>query len=167
MSTTSDLMGLGMSPALAARLGNTPASISGVGTAQTGAGAINGPMTLATPTVGNTAFVLANTISTGRPVWVWNQSSTITALVFPPSGGKINNGSANASVSIPPLTGAVFQLGNGAGVSVENWGAIIGGAGQPNPAPLRRSRTHPGNSCWPPLRCPDRSNFPWPHRGET
>ena len=127
MSTTLELMGLGMAPALADRLGNNPVSVSGNGTAQTGATSLGGASVfLATPTSSNTAFVLKNTISTGRPVWFWNVSSSQTALVYPPSGGTINVGSANASVSVPPLSGGVFQLQNGEGVTSETWGAIIG-----------------------------------------
>jgi hypothetical protein len=126
MSTTADLMGLGMSPALAERLGNTPATLAGAGTAQTGAAQLHTPVTLATPTGGQTAYLLTSTFSTGRPLYFWNTSATVTALVFPPSGGTINGGSANASVSVPPLSGALFQLENGSGVAAETWGAIIG-----------------------------------------
>jgi hypothetical protein len=40
MSTVEDLMGLGMPGPLAARIGNSPKTVAGVGTAQTGAAAI-------------------------------------------------------------------------------------------------------------------------------
>jgi hypothetical protein len=128
MSTTADLMGLGMPAALAGRIGYTPASVSGAGTSQSAGTVLYGEaLWLATPTSSATAFTLSNAISSGRPVYFWNQSATYTALVFPPTGGTINNGSANASVSIPPLSGAEFQLGNGAGSTAENWGCIYGG----------------------------------------
>ena len=127
MSTTADLMGLGMSPALAGRLGNTPQSVAGNGTTQTGATTLaGGAVFLATPAASNTAFVLSNAISTGRPVYFWNQSASQTALIYPPSGGKINGGSTNASISVAALSGAILQLENGAGVAAESWGAIIG-----------------------------------------
>lgn len=130
MSTPQDLMGLGLPPALASRLGYQPATVAGVGTTQTGAALIATALTLAGPTSSNTAFVLSNALSTGRPVFVWNTSATLTALVFPPSGGKINGGSTNAAVSLPPGYGAMFQLQNGAGVAAETWGAIVAnGAG--------------------------------------
>lgn len=127
MSTTQDLMGLGMPGPLASRLGNTPASYSGAGTAQTGATSIASPVAVITPTSSNTAFVLTSAFSTGRPIWVWNQSSSQTALVYPPTGGTINGGSANASVSVPPLSGATFQLYNGSGNAAETWGCNFGG----------------------------------------
>lgn len=126
MSTTQDLMGLGMPAALASRLGNNPASIAGVGTVQTGAANIAAPVALITPASGNTAFILTSSFSTGRPVWVWNQSTTLTALIYPPSGGSINGAATNAAVELPPLSSAVFQLLNGSGVAAENWGAHYG-----------------------------------------
>ena len=127
MSTAADLMGLGMPAPLASRLGNTPQSVSGNGTAQVGATSFGGGgLFLATPTSSNTAFILSNALSTGRPVWFWNQSASQTALIFPPVGGKINGGSTNASVSVGPLNGAIFQLENGSGVAAESWGALIG-----------------------------------------
>lgn len=129
MSTALELMGLGMPPALASRLGNTPASVNGNGTGQTGATLINSPVNLITPSSGNTAFVLSNSLSTGRPVWLWNQSTTVTALVFPPSGASFVGGSANGSISIPPATGAVVQLLNGEGVSAELWGVNLSAVG--------------------------------------
>lgn len=124
MSTTADLMGLGLPPALASRLGINPATLAGIGTAQVGAAVTGTPMVLATLSAGNTAFQLNPAFSTGRPVWFWNTSATLTALVFPPPGGTINGGAANASVSVPPLSGAIFQLQNGSGVAAEQWGAI-------------------------------------------
>jgi hypothetical protein len=134
MSTTADLMGLGFPPALAGRLGNTPQSISGNGTSQTGATKISGGgLFLITPTSSNTAFVLDGTLSTGRPVYLWNQSASQTALIFPPTGGKINGGSTNASVSIGTNAGAILQLLNGSGTSSEIWGANLTSSSSTNP----------------------------------
>jgi hypothetical protein len=137
MSTTADLMGLGMPPALAGRLGNTPQTIAGVGTSQTGAGALSGGgLFVLTPTSSNTAFVLSNATSTGRPVYVYNSSATYIATIFPPSGGSINGGATNAGFTIPPLSGMLFQLVNGAGVPAETWYTIgNGGADVNSPVP--------------------------------
>lgn len=118
-----------MSVALAARLGNNPATIAGAGTTQGAATPIKGQtVNLLAPTSGNTAFVLSLTFSTGRPVYAWNTSASFTALVFPPSAGTINGQSANASVSLAPGTGGMFMLANGSGVASENWWGI-GSAG--------------------------------------
>lgn len=129
MSTTADLTGLGMPPALAERLGNTPASVSGAGTTQGTATTLRGSLFLATPTASNTGFILSNLISTGRPVRVFNRSATVAAIVYPPSGGAINGGSANAGVTIPPNGMGEFNLLNGNGVAAEAWGAAITSAG--------------------------------------
>lgn len=127
MSTTADLMGLGMPPALADRLGNNPSTVAGVGTTQTGAAAIKRGVVLATVTSTNNSFVLSSGTSTGAVLWFYNTSASQTAYVFPPSGGTINGGAANAGVAIPPLSGATFQLQNGSGVAAETWGAFFGG----------------------------------------
>lgn len=125
MSTTLELMGLGMPPALAGRLGNTPATIAGVGTTQTGAALINVPVVVATAAdASHVAFVLSNTLSTGRPVWVFNTSGQ-TISIFPPSGGTINGGSANAAQTIVTNKSAVFMLLTGEGVASETWGAVV------------------------------------------
>lgn len=99
MSTVQDFMGLGMPGPLANRIGNTPATLAGVGTAQTGAAAIQTALTNATTAGGATAFVLPSSASLGRAFYFFNSSAT-TALVFPPSGGNINGGSTDASFSV-------------------------------------------------------------------
>lgn len=126
MSTTADLMGLGMPPGLADRLGITPASLAGNGTAQTGATKVSGAaLNLVTPSGGNTAFVLSANYSTGRPIYIFNVSATTAALIFPPSAGTINGNSANASVSLAANKGGIFILGNGSGVAAEQWLALL------------------------------------------
>lgn len=146
MSTTQDLMGLGMPPALADRLGNNPSTVAGVGTTQTGAALIKRGVVLAAPTASNTAFLLSSGTSTGGVLWFYNTSASQTALVYPPSGGAINGGSANASVSIPPLSGATFQLENGSGVAAEAWGCMFGGTVAPTLTPSFTNLTVGPNS---------------------
>jgi len=129
MSTVQDLTGLGLPGAVAARLGNTPTILNGSGTTQVGATNLQTHLALLNPTTGNIAFVLSNQISTGAPVWCWNQSATVSANIFPPFGGKINGGATNANITVSALTGVVFQLLNGQGVTTESWGALIPGSG--------------------------------------
>lgn len=126
MPLTSDLTGLGMAPGLASLLGNTPASISGNGTSQANGRKIGGTaLNLVTPSGGATAFTLLKPLHTGTPIWVFNVSASTAALIFPPSGGKINGGSTDASISIAANKGAVLMLGSGAGISAELWYAIL------------------------------------------
>lgn len=127
MPQTSDLTGLGMSPGLASLLGNSPQTIAGVGTTQTTGAKIGGlHLNLLGPTGGQTAFTLLNTVKTGTPIWLFNTSGATAALVFPPSGGNINGGSTNASISIAANKGAMLMLGNGSGIPAEHWYAILG-----------------------------------------
>lgn len=132
MATTADLMGLGMPAALAGRLGNNVTALAGIGIVQTGAAAIKTGVTVAAPTAGNTAFILDSTGATTRIYFFWNASASQTAIVFPPSGGNINGGAANASVSVAPLSGVIFQLSSGSGVPAEVWWALFGGASAAN-----------------------------------
>lgn len=108
MSLTSDLTGVGMAPQQAERLGlSSLTTIAGVGTAQSGAANINVNNVLATTTAGQTAFVLPESAELEVPYFVTNSTAT-AALVFPPSGGTINAGSANASVSIAQNLARMF-----------------------------------------------------------
>ena len=108
MSTVLDFMGLGMPGPLANRLGNTPATVAGVGTAQTGGATLQTTATLATTSSGQTAFVLPSGASLGRPFWFFNSSAT-TALVYPPSGGAIQGGSTDAAFSVAQNKTVIFM----------------------------------------------------------
>lgn len=99
MTTTTDLIGLGFPAALASAEGFQIATLAGVGTAQSGGAAIGTNMTLVTTSSGQTAVVLPASVPLASPFYVYNNSAT-AALLFPPTGCTIDNGSANASVSI-------------------------------------------------------------------
>lgn len=105
-----DLMGVGLPQEQATRIGlSNLTTIAGVGTAQSGAAAINQWTTnvLATTASGQTAFVLPSMAEIGVTYLVTNSTAT-AALVFPPSGGTINAASADASVSIAQNLARVF-----------------------------------------------------------
>lgn len=110
MSLAKDLVGIAMVPEQALRLGYTQATIAGVGTAQTGGAAIpkDTNLVVATTAGGQTALVLPSTAELMVPYIVYNSSST-TALVFPPSGGAINAAGANASVTVPVTLARMFM----------------------------------------------------------
>lgn len=108
MSIPQDLMGLGMSPQLANRLGNQILqNVAGVGTAQVGAAQLFGKVTSATTAGGQTAFILNAGASNGSIWYFWNQSST-AALVYPTVGGAINGGSTNAAFSVAQNKPTIF-----------------------------------------------------------
>jgi hypothetical protein len=104
----SDMMGLGMPSALANLVGESiPASVAGVGTAQSGATPLTGSINQVTTSAGQTAVVLPSTQPLGTSINVYVSTAT-AALVFPPSGGGINEGAANASFSVAQARVASF-----------------------------------------------------------
>lgn len=108
MSIPQDLMGLGMAPGLANRLGNQILqNVAGVGTAQVGATALFGKVTTATTSVGQTAFILNSGASNGSVWYFWNQSAT-AALMYPTVGGQINGGGTNTAFSVPQNKPCIF-----------------------------------------------------------
>lgn len=119
MSTVQDLMGLGMPGPLANRLGNTPTTIAGTGTAAVGAALVQSGLTNATTSSGQTAFIFNSAASLGRPFFFFNSSAT-TALVYPPSGGNFNGGSADASFSVAQNKLAIFIR-----ISTNAWASIL------------------------------------------
>lgn len=99
MALATDLMGAGIPDVAARLLGNTPSSYTGVGTAQATGTVIRNSMADLVTASGQTAFVLNSTASLTRLFFLCNTTSD-TALIFPPSGGAINNGSTDASVNL-------------------------------------------------------------------
>lgn len=115
MSTVQDLMGLGFPGPLANRLGNSPITIAGVGTTNTGAALIQSGLTNATTASSQTAFIFNAAASLGRPFYFFNSSAT-TALVYPPVGGNFNGGSTDASFSVAQNKFCTFMR-----LSTNNW----------------------------------------------
>ena len=118
MSLAIDLIGVGLAPEQANRLGFSVATtVVGVGTAQTGAANIvNGSTNVITTTdTGTTAFVLPSNAEMFLAYLVRNPSAT-AALIFPPSGAYINAASQNASVSIAQNLARIFYR-----VSSDRW----------------------------------------------
>lgn len=128
-AATTSLMGLGMPGPLATAIGITKKTITGVGTTQGGSSPVvyAGDFSLLTTAAGATAC----TIDSGFPV---SQSavvvniSTVTGLLFPPTSGTINGGSANASVAIPPGASAEVTRTSATGFWVQ-FGTAAAGSG--------------------------------------
>lgn len=119
MAAAQNLIGIGLPPAAAARLGFTASTKTGVGTAQAGAAALTGNLTTLTTSGGATAFVLPAAIAGAGPIIVWNPSAT-TALIYPPSGGAIQGGSTDAAFSVAQNKTAAFFK-----VSATAWAALL------------------------------------------
>ena len=110
MSLATDLMGVGLPQEQATRLGYTAATtLAGVGTSQSGARTIPNMVNnvAGTTTGGQTAFVVDAAVELTMPYLFRNTSST-TALLFPPVGGAFNAGSDNASISVAQNQSILF-----------------------------------------------------------
>lgn len=91
------------------------------GTTQTQAGAtqMEGAVNYVTTGTASDGVRLPPDTAVGEVVYVIN-SSAVALNVFPNTGGKINNGSANASKPLAAnIAGAYISLGS------ENWGAVL------------------------------------------
>lgn len=98
MATQNDLMGVGFAAAQATLIGNTPTSVTGVGTTQA-TGATLRSMTSCVTTGGATAYTISATTTLSRLYFVYNGSAT-TALIYPPVGGAIGGGATDAAFSL-------------------------------------------------------------------
>lgn len=107
MALATGLIGLGMPVELAQLLGNTPATLAGVGTSQAGATSLTSSMAQLTTSSGQTAFVFRSTASITRLYFLFNTTAT-TALIYPAVGGTIQGASQDAAFSIAQNKGAIF-----------------------------------------------------------
>jgi hypothetical protein len=82
-------------------------TVAGVGTAQSGAASLAYGLNTVTTAVGQTGTLLPEDHPVGSPLIVHVTSAT-AALVFPPVGGSINGGAANASFSVAQNKPTVF-----------------------------------------------------------
>lgn len=90
MPTSDDLLGLGLSSPVADALGNQPTSLACTGTAQATGATIKSTLVELVPSTSNTGAVLSANAKVGSAVYAFNAQST-SALIYPPSGGYINN----------------------------------------------------------------------------
>lgn len=111
MPTPDDLMGYGMPNFLAGELGNRTQSVTGTGTAQTGGAAIlsEGHIALVTAASSQTAVVLPSGAKIGTPYFIVGVGSA-APIVYPPSGGTINAGSANAGLTLSAATATAILV---------------------------------------------------------
>lgn len=96
-----DLVGLGMPPVLADRVGWQTGTLTGAGTAQGGSSPIvrSGFVYRATTAASQTAVTIDSAFPLGEESVIHNTTAT-AMLLFPPTGGNVNGGSANASFSV-------------------------------------------------------------------
>ena len=107
MSTTADLMGLGMAAALAGRLGFTPATLVTTGTSAGTAAAIQTKLTILTTAGSQTGAILPSAASLGASYIVTNPTAT-AGVVYPPTGNTFNT-SASTSIAIAQYNTIIFM----------------------------------------------------------
>jgi hypothetical protein len=96
MSQPQDLMGLGMAPALASRVGNAVVAVAGAGTTAGAATKMQGGHIYnVTGTTSNTGAIIDSTVSIGAVLFIsCDHGSTASAVIYPPSGATITNGTS-------------------------------------------------------------------------
>lgn len=109
MAIKAKLTGTGTAPANAlVTVGTVANSLTAAGSSQTDAYALGmDDYNVFTTVASSTGARLPSTLSAGDEIQVVNYGAN-TLSVYPPTGGKINNGSANAAVSITANKSANF-----------------------------------------------------------
>jgi hypothetical protein len=120
MALATDLMGVGIPPEQATRLGVAIASVTANGTAQGDATTLTGRVSLVTTDTDETGVILPASAEIGS-VWEVHNISSTTAVLYPPSGGNIDAGSDNAGVNIAQNRGRIVRR-----VSATAWKSIYG-----------------------------------------
>lgn len=95
MATETDLVGLGVDPILAARIGYNPSYVTPVGTTLSGSPTLQTRNASVQAATGASAVQIAKGGGIGEVVVVVNPgtiASATSALVYPPSGHTLNNG---------------------------------------------------------------------------
>lgn len=100
MTIKTSLTGSGIAPLAAISVvGVVANTLTATGTTQTTALALTADVNIVTTAAASTGVVLPSTLSAGDEIWVVNYGANSLA-VYPPVGGKINNGTLNASISV-------------------------------------------------------------------
>lgn len=102
-------------------VGGVDAAVAAAGDSQATATAISAALTIVTSATGTTAdgLRLPSNYGLGEVIYVVN-STNVALDVFPPTGGAINGGTANAAKALAAnMSGCYISLGSG------NWGAVL------------------------------------------
>lgn len=132
MSLAVDLMGLGMPPEQASRLGfSTFTTIAAAGTTQ-GTATLIPSLTNnvnATTASSQTGVILSNAYDLDMPYVIYN-AGTLALNVYPPTSGLFNGSTANTAISVP--VGAfvtVWRVSTTLWLATITGGALTGGGG--------------------------------------
>lgn len=108
-----------MSTQFSRSIGGYATATAGTTQTQAGATALTGAVNFVTTGTAADGVMLPAERPVGDVVYIVN-SSAASLNVYPATGGKINNGSANATKALAAnMSGAYISLGS------ENWGAVL------------------------------------------
>lgn len=114
-------MGLGASAGFASQVaGDITTAITAAGSTQGTATAIYSDVNVVSTAAASTGVLLPSNRSAGDTVEVVNLGAN-SLSVYPPTGGNINTGAANAAFAVASTKGAVFRQ-----VTATQWTAILG-----------------------------------------
>lgn len=100
-------------------VGGYETATAGTTQTQAGATALTGAINFVTTGNASDGVLLPSGRTAGSVVYIVN-SSAAALNVYPATGGKINNGSANAAKALAAnMSGCYISLGS------ENWGAVL------------------------------------------
>lgn len=99
----------------------TTIAASGSGTTQ-GTNTVTTNITKFTAATAGAAATLAANLAAGGLIVIANQDAANAMVVFPPTGGTINGGSANASVALAAAKTRIFFPVDGTGL---NWFSVL------------------------------------------
>lgn len=119
MGEINNMVGIGFPPEMAKSIvGPVNVAQTSAGSSQTDATAITGDAVLL-PTVGSgTGVIISASMSVGSEIRIYNGGANALA-VYPPTGGQINDGTANAAISITAARGAIITR-----LSATHFGAV-------------------------------------------
>lgn len=106
MPEATDLIGLGVPPAVATILGNDDSIVTCAGTSQTTATLIKTTNAEFSAASNQTGAILSASLPIGSPVWCFTSSST-AAIIYAPVGATFNS-SLNGSLSLAQNKAAVI-----------------------------------------------------------
>ncbi len=109
MPQPQDLMGLGLPPELAGELGNIPTALTAAGTTAGAATAITQHFVTVNGQSSQTGVILPSDAKFGTPYFIVGNGAT-APVVYPPTGGSINNGAAALTLSAATATAILMRF---------------------------------------------------------
>lgn len=92
--------------------GDAVVTLTATGTASTTAATVTADHVMIDVVTASARGVILKVMDAGQEAWISNGDSTETAFVYPPSGMKFNNQTADLHVAVPAGKAATFKFLN-------------------------------------------------------